>query len=118
MVVIDPDTHTSYEFWRAHKENGTWTTQFAAVNDLNGSGWGGGASTGSGASRLAGVIRIAEVQQGRIPHALALQSNNVCAKTFRSPPALKTDGRSTRPTAFRKARACNSIPPSTSTPCI
>lgn len=95
MVVIDPDTHTSYEFWRAHKENETWTTQFAAVNDLNGSGWG-GASTGSGASRLAGVIRIAEVQQGRIPHALALQSNNVCAKTFRSP-ALKTDGRSTRP---------------------
>lgn len=94
MVVIDPDSHTSYEFWRARKENGTWTTQFAAVNDLEGSGWG-GASTGSGASRLAGVVRIAEVQQGTIPHALALQSNNVCAKVFRSP-ALKTDGTSTR----------------------
>ena len=95
MVVIDPDNRTSYEFWRAHKQNGTWTTSFAAVNDMAGSGWG-GASTGSGASRLAGVVRILEVEQGRIPHALALQSNNVCANVFRAP-ALKTDGRSTRP---------------------
>ncbi|BBY45255.1 hypothetical protein [Mycolicibacterium celeriflavum] len=95
MVVIDPDSRKIYEFWRAKNVNGSWTTEFGAVNDLDGSGWG-GASTGSGASRLAGVVRVAEIAQELIPHALAMQSNNVCAKVFR-PPALKTDGRSTRP---------------------
>lgn len=95
MVVIDPDNRKIYEFWRAKQVNGSWTTEFAAVNSLDGSGWG-GASTGSGASRLAGVVRVAEIAQGEIPHALAMQSNNVCAKAFR-PPALKTDGQSTKP---------------------
>lgn len=95
MVVIDPENRKIYEFWRAKRENNYWTTQFAAVNDLDGSGWG-GASTGSGASRLAGVVRVAEIAHGSIPHALAIESNNVCANVFR-PPALKTDGRSTRP---------------------
>ena len=94
MVVVDPQNRKIYEFWRAMREKHRWTTQFAAVNDLDGSGWG-GASTGSGASRLAGVVRVAEIAQGSIPHALAMESNNVCAKIFR-PPALKTDGRSTR----------------------
>ncbi|WP_238391582.1 MULTISPECIES: hypothetical protein [unclassified Mycolicibacterium] len=51
---------------------------------------------GSGASRLAGVVRVGEIAQGSIPHALAMQSSNVCAAMFR-PPALKTDGQSTRP---------------------
>jgi hypothetical protein len=95
LVVIDPENRKIYEFWRAKHENRRWTTQFAAVNDLDGSGWG-GASTGSGASRLAGVVRVQEIAQGSIPHALAIESNNVCAKVFR-PPALKTDGRSERP---------------------
>jgi hypothetical protein len=95
MVVIDPDSRKVYEFWRAKRDGRSWTTQFAAVNDLDGSGWG-GASTGSGASRLAGVIRVSEIEQGWIPHALAMQSNNVCADVFR-PPALKTDGQSTKP---------------------
>ncbi|OLO99700.1 hypothetical protein BVU76_24235 [Mycolicibacterium porcinum] len=95
MVTVDQENRKIYEFWRASYENGSWTTQFAAVNSLDGSGWG-GASTGSGASRLAGVVRVAEIAQGWIPHALAMQSNNVCAKVFR-PPALKTDGQSTKP---------------------
>ena len=95
MVVIDPDHRKIYEFWRADHDNDSWTTQFGAVNDLDGSGWG-GASTGSGASRLAGVVRVAEIAQGSIPHALAMQTDNVCADVFRAP-ALKTDGRSTRP---------------------
>ncbi|OFB40021.1 hypothetical protein BA059_11035 [Mycolicibacterium sp. (ex Dasyatis americana)] len=95
MVVIDPENRKIYEFWGAKHDYGSWTTQWAAVNDLDGSGWG-GSSTGSGASRLAGVVRVAEIAQGSIPHALAMESNNVCANVFR-PPALKTDGRSTRP---------------------
>ncbi|MET0452911.1 MAG: hypothetical protein ABW137_13865 [Mycobacterium sp.] len=95
MVVVDESTRTSYEFWQAINSDGGWSTEFAAINDIDGSGWS-GAATGSGASRLAGVIRIAEVQQGSISHALAMQTNNVCEGAPR-PPALKSDGRSTSP---------------------
>ena len=95
MVVVDEGSGLSYEFWQARQENGSWTTTFGAINEVAGSGWG-GAATGSGASRLAGVVRLDEVARGDIPHALALQTDNVCAGAVR-PPALKTDGSSTRP---------------------
>ncbi|WP_238391948.1 MULTISPECIES: glycosyltransferase family 4 protein [unclassified Mycolicibacterium] len=93
MIVIDPKARLSYEFWRADHQNNSWTTQFSGVHSLDGTGWG-GAATGSGASLLGGVIRIDEIARGEIPHALAVQSNHVCATVFR-PPAVKTDGRST-----------------------
>ncbi|MCX2932695.1 hypothetical protein ORI20_20695 [Mycobacterium sp. CVI_P3] len=93
LVTVDESSGVVFEFWRAAKKGETWSTAFAAVNSLHGSGWG-GAATGSGASRLAGVVRIAEIAKGEIPHALALQSDNACT-TFR-PPALKSDGHSTR----------------------
>ncbi|WP_245908897.1 hypothetical protein [Mycobacterium neglectum] len=94
MVVVDNDRRLIFEFWQARREGTRWTTSFGAVNDLDGSGWGthdNGFSTGSGASRLGGVIRIDEMRRGVIPHALALQSDSVCAGVFR-PPAVKTDG--------------------------
>jgi hypothetical protein len=94
LVSVEEDSGIIFEFWQATHDGDAWTTAFAAVNSLRGSGWG-GAATGSGASRLAGVIRIGEIEAGEIPHALALQSNNACP-TFR-PPALKSDGTSTRP---------------------
>ena len=94
LVSVDESAGTVFEFWRAAHDGEVWTTAFAAVNSLHGSGWG-GAATGSGASRLGGVIRVAEIADGEIPHALALQSNNACP-TFRTP-ALKSDGTSTRP---------------------
>lgn len=93
LVSVRESDGTVFEFWRAARDGDAWTTEFAAVNSLHGSGWG-GAATGSGASRLAGVIRVAEIADGEITHALALQSNNACP-TFR-PPALKSDGRSER----------------------
>lgn len=95
MVVIDPDARLIFEFWRAVRTAGGWIADFGAVNSLDGSGWG-GASTGSGASRLAGVIRLSDMESGVIPHALAVQTDNVCAGIYR-PPALKTDGNSRRP---------------------
>ncbi|MBM7231129.1 hypothetical protein JTP68_11520 [Dietzia cinnamea] len=39
---------------------------------------------------------MAEIERGAIEHALALQSDNACARGFRAP-ATKTDGRSDRP---------------------
>lgn len=94
MVVIDRASGRIDEYWQARRSGDGWTASFGAVNSLSGSGWGGG-STGAGASRLAGVVRVAEIRAGVIPHALVLQSDSVCATTFR-PPALKTDGLSTR----------------------
>lgn len=95
MVVVDDQERKVYEFWQARRDSDTWSAAFGAVNHLDGSGWG-GSGTGSGASRLAGVVRLSEIAQGYIPHALALQSDNVCADVFR-PPAIKTDGVSKRP---------------------
>jgi hypothetical protein len=93
MVTIDDRRGLIFEFWQAVKSGDQWSTSWGGVNDLHGSGWG-GAATGSGASRLAGVIRLSEVAAGDIPHALALQTNNACT-AFR-PPALTSDGKSTR----------------------
>lgn len=96
MVVVDPASRQVFEFWQAApRGGGQWTTSWGAINSLDGSGWGGN-STAAGASRLAGVIQIDEIAAGSIPHALAIQSDSTCAGTFR-PPALKTDGHSTRP---------------------
>jgi hypothetical protein len=95
MVVVDEDARQVYEFWRAHQVGDRWETEFGAITDLDGSGWGSPA-TGSGASRLGGVVRVSEVALGAIPHAVALQSDTVCAGDFRAP-AVKTDGDSSRP---------------------
>lgn len=93
LVTVNEASGLSYEFWRAEKRGDQWSTSFSAVNSIHGSGWG-GAVTGSGASRLAGVVRVHEIAAGKIEHALALQTSNTCS-TFR-PPALKSDGTSTR----------------------
>lgn len=94
MVVVDNSTRKIFEFWRARRADGRWTTSFGAVMNLDGSGWG-GTATASGASRLGGVIQISEIEQGVIPHALALQTINTCVGEFRFP-ATNTDGTSAR----------------------
>lgn len=94
MTVVDTATETIGEYWQAVHTGNSWSASWGAVNSSTGSGWG-GASTGAGASRLAGVIRVREIAEGLIPHALVLQTDNVCRSAFR-PPAIKTDGDSTR----------------------
>lgn len=95
MVIIDTATRRVYEMWQAKASGRNWTASFGAVGDLDGMGWG-GAGTGAGASRLGGVIRMTEVANGLIPHALAIQVDNACSGVFRAP-AVKTDGKSSRP---------------------
>lgn len=94
MVVVDQGTRQAFEFWQAQDNGDQWATSWGAVTNIDGSGWGGGA-TASGASRLAGVVRIEEIANGEIPHALAVATSDACAGTFR-PPAISTDGRSSR----------------------
>jgi hypothetical protein len=94
MIVVDESTRQIFELWQVRRGGGQRTASWGGVSNLDGSGWGGGA-TGSGASRLGGIIQVEEIQQGYIPHALAVATDTVCANTFR-PPATKTDGRSSR----------------------
>ncbi len=94
LVVIDPTTRTIGEYWQARKDGSAWSASWGAVNYLDGSGWGGG-STGAGASRLAGVVRVSEIENRSIKHALVVQTDTLCADVVRKP-ALKTDGTSTR----------------------
>ncbi|BBX70979.1 hypothetical protein [Mycolicibacterium psychrotolerans] len=94
MVVLDERTRQAFEFWQAHDNGDQWSTSWGAVTNIDGSGWDRGA-TASGASRLAGVVRIEEIANGEIPHALAVATSDACAGTFR-PPAISTDGRSSR----------------------
>lgn len=94
MVVVDDAARTAYEFWEARRTATGWQAGWGGVVSLDGSGTP-GAAVGSGISRLAGVVRIREVQQGRIDHALVFSTNNAC-QSVRRYPASKTDGASAR----------------------
>jgi hypothetical protein len=100
MIVIDKNTYTEYDFWRAqHLETG-WTAGGVSVYNIL---WNGtpapGISRGSGIPSYAGLLRPWEVRQGRIEHALAFgykeTAENKCVF-----PASKTDGKSTLPFAI------------------
>jgi hypothetical protein len=94
MVVVDAGAGKAYEFWRAKKRGGRWTTAWGAVSRLGGDGRRAEA-TGSGISRLAGVVRLHEIAAGRIDHALVFSTDNACRNTLRFP-ASQTDGHSRR----------------------
>lgn len=94
MVVVDPVTRQAYEFWEARRTSTGWQAGWGGVVDVDGSGTP-GAAVGSGISRLAGVVRVSEVEQGRIDHALVFSTNNAC-RSVRRYPASKTDGASAR----------------------
>lgn len=97
MVVLDSSTGTSYDFWQAERQpDGGWTTSWGGVVDTSGDGHTPGAGqTGAGVPRLAGIVRVSEVKQGVIPHALVFSTDNACVDVFRYP-ATKTDGHSER----------------------
>lgn len=94
MVVLDPQTGTSHEFWRYSWNGGNPTASWGTVMDLDGDGTGPNAPTGAGISRLAGVVTTEEFTAGRIDHALVFSTDNACAGDYRYP-AAKTDGAKT-----------------------
>jgi hypothetical protein len=100
MVIIDWSTETMYEFYQYNWNGGRPQTGWGAVGPYSNEGRDGeagrvGNSTGAGVSRLAGVVRIHEIREGYIDHALVFSTNNACTSIVRYP-AAKTDGRSTR----------------------
>lgn len=91
MVVVNPATGQSYEFWQYQWNGGSPRTSWGAIADINSDGVGGN-SVGAGVSRFAGLIRLWEVQQGSIDHALVF-STSLCKNTTYRYPATKTDGK-------------------------
>jgi hypothetical protein len=78
LVIWQPSTDTMWEMWRARKDIDGWHMQFGGrIDNVSKSsgifpkspGWG---STATGLSVLGGLVRISELQAGRINHALAL----------------------------------------------
>lgn len=78
-----------YEFWQARRSAGRWVATWGAVNNLGGTPLGG--ATGAGIPLLSGLVRLSDVRQGQIDHALTFSSANACAGRY-GYPAVKTDG--------------------------
>ncbi len=95
MVVIDHASRRVYDFWQVRRiSDGEWRATWGTYAPFGGDGSGqGGGATGAGTNLLAGVVRLSELEEGEIDHALALVSNKSCPGTFRYP-ATKTDGQS------------------------
>ena len=92
MIIIDKETYTEYDFWRAQHLDTGWTTGGGAAYNIL---WNGtpviSSSRGSGIPSYAGLLRPWEIRQGRIEHALAFgytePAEDKCVF-----PASRTDG--------------------------
>jgi hypothetical protein len=102
MVVWQPDTDTMWEFWIARHVNDGWHTEFGArmqhvsTNPGYFTRWG---ATATGLPLLGGLMRLSELESGRIDHALAFCLPEIRAKAF-SWPAQRTDGKSSDPSSI------------------
>ena len=97
LIVYQPSTDTMWEFWRAVKRADGWHAVWGGrMKDVstnpgfytNPSNWG---STGTSLPMLGGLIRLDELQAGRIDHAIALAIPEI-KKDFYSWPAQRSDG--------------------------
>ncbi len=79
VVVVDKAAGKAYYFWQFQRTASGITSTWPAVFDLNGFGNTAnpntGKGTGAGISQLAGTIRVQEMTNGSINHALAFAAN-------------------------------------------
>ncbi len=96
LVVIDWSERRTIEMWQAIQTSvDAWRATWGTTTSIDGTGIPEVFGNGSGVSHLAGVIRVEEIERGRIDHALAFSTNNPCRGIYRYP-ATKTDGASDR----------------------
>ena len=103
LTVLQPATNSLWEFWHLRREGGQWRAAWGgAMRDVSdGPGyftrgsWPGGepywGATATSLPLIAGLIRISELERGRIDHALAIAIPNARAKAA-AWPAQRTDG--------------------------
>lgn len=95
LVVIDWQERRTVEMWQPRPEaDGSWTTSWGTTTPIDGSGVPAIFGNGAGISHLAGVVRVEEIEQGFVDHALVFSTSDSCQDEFRYP-ATKTDGSST-----------------------
>lgn len=96
LHVVDPSGDVLHEAWKMQGEGTTRAVGRYARTDLRSSGVGQGGVRAYGGSAIAGLIRIAELEVGRIPHALALALTD--EQLGRGPvwPATEEDGNAAR----------------------
>lgn len=91
-VITQPDAATAYENWVMKKVSDTaWTSKYQVKTDLKGDGGSGGVRA-AGVSALGGLIRVHEINELNIPHALAMAIPR--SKLMLGPvwPATRQDG--------------------------
>lgn len=96
LVVIDWSERRTVELWQAvQRPDGSWSTSWGTTTPIDGTGIPTVFGNGAGVSHLAGVVRVDEIADGNIDHALAFSSSYTCGDDYRYP-ATKTDGESPR----------------------
>lgn len=99
MEVINYRAGRAYEFWQYRNDYAS-TSWGGIVHDVYHGDGREGSATGSGVSQLAGLVRVADINNGVINHALVFSTNHCMtgATNFRYP-AIKTDGKFSGPGA-------------------
>lgn len=104
LTIYQPETDTLWSFWKAYRDSTGWRACWGGrIDDFSRSD---GAfdfpfgASASGLAREAGTVSINDVRSGAIKHAVALSlPASVLAQGF-VPPATRSDGASTEPTAI------------------
>ncbi|MGY2077394.1 hypothetical protein [Blastococcus sp. SYSU DS0828] len=103
LSIYSPSTDQLWEFWGAvHDEGGwgaCWGGRIDRVSRSPGFFDGHFGATATGLSSSGGMVRLADVQSGRIEHALSLAIPNPAIATRLSWPAQRSDGWDTHPHA-------------------
>ncbi len=103
LTVYQPSTDRLWEFWQASKVDGRWQACWGGRLDhaSTSPGYfpGGFGSSASGLAISGGMVRVDDVEAGRIDHALALQIISPRSYQEFSWPAQRSDGWSDDPDA-------------------
>lgn len=109
FVVIDRAQGLVFDMWQAHRTASGWAVSWGGVYPLNGDGSSHNPSyqngvpwmqpvsrgTGAGLSTLFGTIRLSEIRESQINHALVFATDMACGPANTGPfrwPATTTDG--------------------------
>jgi hypothetical protein len=103
LTVLQPSTDSLWEFWHLRREDGQWRAAWGGAmrhvsmspGYFTGRSWPGGqpywGATATSLPLVAGLIRIRELEQRRIDHALAIAIPNARADVA-AWPARRSDG--------------------------
>jgi hypothetical protein len=103
LAIYQPDTDTYWDFWRMRRAadgwHAVWGGKMTGVSSNPGYFADKRGASASSLALLGGLITIADLEAGRIDHALAMAVPTTAAGTF-TWPAQRSDGKTTGPSAI------------------